>query len=213
MLLCTGCQTDQQKKQTPLPTTTACSEETVGTDDATPIEDISKDETMYVSYTEYENEIDDIMVKKINNAGNHGSEAELRENEDIFRLVWRNEYNSIVDHLLTKCKYDEDRKHLRDMKGSLDLYVKEYKKIAETEILDAYDITPNGGDTSGVTRNSLRGNGTRSRLSLLVGEVYRDASIAMMKNMNDQDDYIIKFDQDKYERAKIILEDSRFKNS
>ena len=158
---------------------------------------------MYVEYTDFSNEIDDYVVKKLNEAGNSGTEAALRENEDIFCEAWKDEYTSVVNHFLKKCKYSADKKNLKKMKSSLEEYVKAMRGAVELEIIDGYNYpTTVKNDSTKEPRSTLMGNGTRSRLNLVEGEIYRDACISLLKNKNEEDSYEIKFDEKKYNKIK-----------
>ena len=71
-------------------------------------------DNQYISYTDYANAIDDIMVERINEAGNHGSQAEFRLNEDIYYLAWKAEYYRLTEHLGEKRMKEDPRPKLED---------------------------------------------------------------------------------------------------
>lgn len=128
--------------------------------------------------TRYDNPIDEYFLPKINHAD--ASQAEIRAYQDDYKNVWKDEFENLTKWLGKKCIYEEDRKKIQEMKKSVLEYAEKSKEVILTELLDTYKVNPDPGKGE-ETRNSYQGNGTRSRLNQIEGEIYRDASMRMIR--------------------------------
>lgn len=149
--------------------------------------------------TGYGNAIDDILLPLINDENK--SQGEIREYEDAYCKAWKNEYSSITKHLMNKCSYKDDKTNIKNMKKNISAYIEDFKKVIELEIINGYDYPSSA--KSDITRDSLRGNGTRSKLNMIEGEIYRDACLSLFRNLDLDDPYSIVFSEDK---LKSIME-------
>ncbi len=103
------------------------------------------EEYEYINYTNIKNDIDDIMVDRVNDAGNHGSEASLRENEDIYYLAWRAEYYRLTDHLGKKRMEEPIRPRLEG-NGDRSRYNLEWGEKYREECLSLLDSMDKSDD-------------------------------------------------------------------
>lgn len=125
----------------------------------------------------YDNPIDEYFLPKINAADS--SQAEIRAYQDDYKYAWKKEFRNLTKWLSEKCTYKEDKKNIQEMKKSVLEYVEKSKKVISTELLDTYKVNPNP-EQGEESRNSYWGNGTRSRLNQIEGEIYRDASMRII---------------------------------
>ncbi len=126
----------------------------------------------------YENPIDEYFLPRIEFAA---SEATMRGYQDDYRGVWRSEFQHLMKFIRKKCVYGQDREKVQAYEKNVRDMIEKSKEIAGMEIANTYDINPDppkGKD--GNTRSSSWGNGTRSRLNQLEGEMYRDASMSLI---------------------------------
>ncbi len=125
----------------------------------------------------YDNPIDEYFLPKINAVD--ASQAEIRAYQDDYKYVWKEEFENLTKWLRKKCIFEEDKKKIQEMKKSVSEYVEQSKEVILTELLDTYKVNPNP-ERGEESRNSYWGNGTRSRLNQIEGEIYRDASMRII---------------------------------
>lgn len=110
-------------------------------------------------------------------------EASRRELETLYGKAWKEEYKNVLDWLLGKCNYEEDKENIRKLNERVEEYIKLMEPVLKTEILDAYDSKPNAD-------KPIEGNGTNSSLIYLQGKMYRDISILLIQSWDsDKEQY------------------------
>lgn len=125
----------------------------------------------------YDNPIDSYFLPELNNDNN--SMATLRTYQDTYRIAWESEFENIIKCLNKKCIYSEDKKSLLVLKKRVQKNVEQNLKFLKVELLDSYNINPRKPINS-VSRISAEGNGTRSRLNQIAGEMYRDECMRIL---------------------------------
>ena len=130
----------------------------------------------------YDNPIDKYFLPRIFSWSR--SQAEIRTAQDGYKKVWKDEFDNLIKWLQKKCAYEEDKKNVRDMKKSVEKNVEASMKVVQLELIDAYDVNPDPSKVEDhVSRISYWGNGTRSRLNQIEGQMYRDACMKIV-NLN-----------------------------
>lgn len=110
------------------------------------------------------------------------AESTRRSYQDTYRGVWEAEYRHLIQWLKKKCIYEEDKRNIETMKKSLQSQIKSMREVLATELLNNYKINPDSTKVkSGFSRSSSWGNGTRSRLNQMEGEMYRDAAMKIIQ--------------------------------
>lgn len=120
---------------------------------------------------EYSNPIDAYFLPHIQNAS---SEAERRELQDTYQVVWKTEFENILLWMEDKCVYQEDKDNLMLYTRSVESLVETTRTVLVTDWLDDY-IQPPDSDN-----RNIWGNGTRSELNQKKAEIYRDASVKLI---------------------------------
>lgn len=149
--------------------------------------------------TNYNNPIDEYFLPKIQSRDK--SEAEIRGLQDDYKHVWKEEFENLTKWLRKKCIYKEDKENISSMEKSVLEYIDRSKAVIATELADTYEVNPNpekGKDM--VSRNSYWGNGTRSALNQIEGEIYRDTCMRILSLYGAETEY--KFRQVDYSEAK-----------
>lgn len=121
----------------------------------------------------YSNPIDEYFIPCINNVS---TEAERRFYQDTYRGVWKSEFENILKILEEECIYQEDKDDLVAYRNSIEKSIESTQNIVVTHWLDNYNMPPDN-------HRNLWGNGTRSGLNQIKGEIYRDASMLLIKKM------------------------------
>lgn len=129
-------------------------------------------------FSEYNNPIDRCFMPIIYSEEN--SEVKIREAQDKYKELWMQEFENLMKVLHNKCIYDEDKKNIEILKKSIRNEIEAEMKVITTELLDAYKVNPDPKEENDISRMSLWGNGTRSRLNQIEGEIYRDASMRII---------------------------------
>lgn len=104
-------------------------------------------------------------------------EASRRGLEVLYGKAWKEEYNNVVEWLLGKCKYEEDKENINKLNESVEEYIKITTIVVRAEMLDGYDADPNGGNDK-----RIEGNGTNSSLIYFQGKMYRDISMLLIQS-------------------------------
>ena len=138
----------------------------------------------------YNNPIDAYFIPRI---ATSSSEAERRYLQDTYRGVWKAEYENVLVWLTSKCQYQEDIDKLTKYTDSVDEMIAVAKDIMINEWLDVYEIPPESPD-----RYSW-GNGTRSALNQITGEIYRNAAMLLIENCVDYEYRDIDYSKEHYE--------------
>lgn len=135
----------------------------------------------------YDNPIDAYFLPKINSKDT--SQAEIRAAQDTYRAVWASEFKNLMKWMRKKCVYQEDKKKIRAMEKRVKRNVELSKDVIATELLNIYEINPDSNKNKDSDARSWHwGNGTRSRLNQIQGEMYRDASMRIIELHNDAKD-------------------------
>lgn len=129
-------------------------------------------------YSVYNNPIDEYYRLKIYSW--EASQAERRAAQDAYRKVWKQEFKNLIKWLKEKCVYEEDKENIIALEKNVAEQVKIGREVCEIEMLNGYEVPFAGSGEGGETRASLSGNGTRSALNEIEGEIYRDASMRII---------------------------------
>ena len=138
--------------------------------------------------TLYNNPIDAYFLAKIPTSG-----IEYRELQDTYKGVWKAEFENVIVWMASKCQYQEDIDKLTLYVVSVEEMITSARAVMLSEWLDVYDIPPDGPD-----RNSW-GNGTRSGLNQVSGEIYRNAAILLIEHGGDYEYRDIDYSKEYYE--------------
>ena len=135
----------------------------------------------------YDNPIDAYFLPIINSKDI--SQAEIRTAQDTYRAVWASEFKNLMKWMRKKCVYQEDKKQIRAMDKRVKRNIELSKEVIATELLDIYEISPDSNkNKDSDTRSWYWGNGTRSRINQIQGEMYRDAIMRILELHNDAKD-------------------------
>lgn len=129
-------------------------------------------------YSVYNNPIDEYYRPRIYSW--EASQVERREAQDAYRKVWKQEFKNLIEWLKEKCVYEEDKENIIALERNVAEQVKIGREVCEIEMLNGYEVPFAGNGEGGETRASLPGNGTRSALNEIEGEIYRDASMRII---------------------------------
>lgn len=133
----------------------------------------------------YDNPIDAYFQPKMVSDYNV-AEATRRGYQDTYRGVWKAEYKHLLKWLKKKCVYEEDRKNIETMDKALKSQIESMREVLATELLGNYKINPDSTKLEGgMSRMSSWGNGTRSRLNQIEGEMYRDTAMRIIEMHGD----------------------------
>lgn len=113
------------------------------------------------------------------------SEAEIREAQDTYKELWIQEFNQLMKTMRKKCIYPKDKKDIDIFEKKIESEVEAEIKVITTELVDSYKVNPDPKENDAISRMSLWGNGTRSRLNQVEGQIYRDACMRII-NIYDQ---------------------------
>lgn len=139
-------------------------------------------------FSVYNNPIDEYFLPKI--YARDKCEAEIRDLQDTYKKVWKAEFKNVIKYLQEKCVYDEDKNNIKSMEKLVSDYAEKSREVIIPELLDAYKVNPNPGEGEETeSRNSYWGNGTRSRLNQIEGEIYRDASMRIIDVWGEETGY------------------------
>ena len=136
------------------------------------------------------NPIDAYFIPRINSSS---AEVERRELQDTYRGVWEAEYENVIVWITSKCQYQDDIDKLMKYVASVDEMIAAARNVMLSEWLDVYDMHPDDPD-----RNSW-GNGTRSGLNQVTGEIYRNAAILLIEHCEGYEYREIDYSKEHYE--------------
>lgn len=154
-------------------------EQTEDAEDTVSVEEAGRTGDYADEFSVYNNPIDEYFLPRIYSWDK--SQAEIRGFQDAYKKVWKAEFKSVTKWLRKKCIYETDKKNIELMEKSVSDYIERSKEVVLTELLDAYKVNPDAGkEKDAVSRMSSWGNGTRSRLNQIEGEIYRDASMRII---------------------------------
>lgn len=180
---------DKVSNRTPNPTEPALSQtEIADKNDTNKKGESGKAENYSDEFSVYNNPIDKYFLPKIYSWD--ASEAEIREWQDAYKEVWKEEFKNLMNWLRKKCIYDQDKKNIKLLEKSVLDDIEKSKEVILTELLDVYKVNPDsdqGKDT--VSRVSHWGNGTQHRLHQVEGEIYRDASMRIINLYGEERKY------------------------
>lgn len=158
-------------------------EEAADVEEVKNVEDDSDDEEYTQEYFDkeysvYNNPIDEYYIPIIYSW--ETSQVEIRAAQDAYRKVWKQEFKNLMKWLKKKCIYEEDRENIIALEKNVAKQARVQRKVCEVELLNGYKVPFAGSGDGGETRLSLPGNGTRSGLNQMEGEIYRDASMRIL---------------------------------
>lgn len=139
-------------------------------------------------FSVYNNPIDEYYLPKIYSW--EVSEAEIRELQDAYKKAWKEEFENLMKYLRQKCIYKEDKKNIKLLEKSVLDNIEKSQNVIVTELLDVYQVNPEPSETEDtISRYSYWGNGTRSRLEQIEGEIYRDACMRIINLYGEERKY------------------------
>lgn len=164
--------------------------ETESTQDTETVDETNDDSIE--KYSVYHNPIDEYYLSTINCWD--VSEVEIRAAQDDYRKAWKAEYKRLMKWLLKQCVYEEDREDLHALEESVADQIAIQRKVLTIAMTDGYAVNPDSSQIEGgLSRMSLPGNGTRSRLNQCEGEVYRDVSMRILYLYEGEKEYKFHF--------------------
>jgi hypothetical protein len=119
--------------------------------------------------TAYSNPIDAYFLPRINNAS---CEAERRDWQDRYLIVWFGEFEKIIKIMKGKCKYQQDKDVIDAYRKSIDDSFNKTSAVLITEWMDNYLLAPH-------ERGSY-GNGTGSALHQIRAENLRNECLMLI---------------------------------
>ncbi|MDR1616772.1 MAG: hypothetical protein LBR98_07155 [Syntrophomonadaceae bacterium] len=138
----------------------------------------------------YNNPIDAFFIPRIESSP---AEAERRDLQDTYRSVWKSEYKNVIVWLTSKCQYQADIDKLAQYTVGVEELITSARAVMLSEWLNVYDKPPDSPD-----RNSW-GNGTRSGLNQIAGEIYRNSAILLIEHCEGYEYRDIDYSQERYE--------------
>lgn len=165
---------------------TACGSEQTNTAQRKESEkEVEVSQTAEPEESSYDNPIDAYFQPKMVSDYNV-AEATRRGYQDTYRGVWRAEYKHLLKWLKKKCVFREDRENIEKMDKALQSQITSMREVLATELLENYKINPDSTKSGGgMSRMSSWGNGTRSRLNQIEGEMYRDTAMKIIELHGD----------------------------
>ncbi len=122
------------------------------------------------------NPIDEYFNPKLNSK----IEAEVRDAQDEYEKIWKQEYDKIITIIRKKTIYDQDKENLKNFEQSVQSLIKTANPVLETELSDSYNYSPDDAE------NRSFGNSTSSALHGINGQIYRDASMLLIPYLKDE---------------------------
>lgn len=128
------------------------------------------------------------------------AESTRRGYQDTYRGVWKAEYKNLIRWLKKKCIYKEDKREIEKMEKALQDQIEHMREVLATELFNNYKINPDATKVKdGFSRTSNWGNGTRSRLNQIEGEMYRDAAMQIIRLAGDYSFRELDYSKESYE--------------
>lgn len=164
------------------------------TEDSAQTEDFAQE-----AQVSYDNPIDAYFQPRMVSDYNV-AESTRRGYQDTYRGVWKAEYKNLIQWLKKKCIYKEDKTEIEKMEKALQDQIEHMREVLATELLNNYKINPDSTKVKdGFSRTSNWGNGTRSRLNQIEGEMYRDAAMQIIRLAGDYSFRELDYSKENYE--------------
>ena len=141
----------------------------------------------------YSNPIDEYFFSCMRNAG---CEAELRWHQDTYRGVWKSEFYNIVQWVAEMYIYQQDLDVLNDYVSNVEQQITNTMELVLAALRAERDLPPDASSAD------YTGNGTRSWLNQVTGEIYRDAGMRLIENIHYHGSYVfldIDYSKESYE--------------
>jgi len=123
----------------------------------------------------YSNPIDDYFLPRIEYPR---AEVGRRAYQDTYRGVWKSEFENIVKWTAARYTYQQDLDALSDYVRGVEQLIENARALMIAELRAEFDIPP------GAPEFAPWGNGTRSWLNQVEGEIYRDAGMRLIESMS-----------------------------
>ena len=175
IIISSAANTSTDKTLIPSATNTTTGENLIPSTKNTSADSRAMDQNDSTSSDTYSNPIDAYFLPRIKNTS-----SGKKSYQDTYRGVWKSEFENILKVIDQKCVYQKDKDDLIAYKNSVEQLIKSTRDVVVTYWLDDYNIPPPDTDTF---RN--KGNGTRSALGQIEGEIYRNASMLLIEKMYD----------------------------
>ena len=128
--------------------------------------------------SEYSNPIDEYFLPKFESAF---PEVARRELQDTYRGVWEAEFENVIAWLKSKCYYQEDMDKMTQYAINVKNMVAAARVAVTMDWLDMYGISPDAPSKNTHPYGFFEyGNGTRSGLNQIAGEIYRNAAMLLI---------------------------------
>ena len=106
-------------------------------------------------------------------------ESTHRELMAQYRKAWEEEYKNVIQWVLKKCKYEEDRNDILKFDSSVRECIEEdADSVLKTMLLETYEYKPGSGERVG-------GNSTGARVLYQEGKMYRGICLSLIETMSD----------------------------
>lgn len=123
-------------------------------------------DSSYSTYYFMTNPIDNYFSEMMNDT--RITEIELRDLQEHYFVVWKNEYDKIMSLIKDKCIYEEDIQNYNTFTNETETSFDKIKPLLLNEMLDNYTMPESPEKHS-------YGNGTNSKLEMYKGMIYRNA--------------------------------------
>jgi len=141
----------------------------------------------------YSNPIDEYFFSCMRDAG---CEAELRWYQDTYRGVWKSEFYNIVQWAAEMYTYQQDLDVLNNYISNVEQQITNMMELVLAALRAEHDLPPDASSAD------YTGNGTRSWLNQLTGEIYRDAGMRLIENIHYHGSYVfldVDYSKESYE--------------
>lgn len=113
--------------------------------------------------------------------GSDISESEHRGLMMQYAKAWEEEYENVIQWLLKKCKYEEDRNDILQYDQSVrDCMEEKSDSVLGTMILENYEYKPGSAERAA-------GNSTGARIRYQQGRMYRGICLSLIETMSHHD--------------------------
>lgn len=152
-----------------------------------------KNDTVDSYYECMENPIDSLFAEAL-----HYSNVmvEYRQIQELYYDTWKTQYDNIMGIIRDKCKYEEDIANYELFTKELEEGFDNLQPLILNEMLDNYDM-PESPE-----KNSW-GNGTRERLLMYQGTMYRNACMFFMPLL-EENEYVFPLSEIEQDLSEII---------
>jgi hypothetical protein len=131
----------------------------------------------YDYYFFMSNPIDNFFKDKFQN--HVPAEVARRDYQELYLKVWKNEYNTIMDIIKKKCKYEEDITRYKNFTNEISSSFDILKPLLLAEMLENYNYPESPEKHS-------YGNGTQPMLDMYQGMIYRNACMLFIPCLKDE---------------------------